>query len=123
MRIAFTGSREWTSYPKAERIMMLIAGKYKPTHVIVGDAKGYDGYVREFFKGNVRLTVEYAAWNTLGKSAGHIRNGWILSHKPEMLFAFPGNTGTENCKTQARGLNIEVFEITQQMLDEGTLNV
>jgi hypothetical protein len=44
----------------------------------------------------------HAAWQQLGKSAGHIRNGWMLKYgAPDLCLSFPGGAGTANMRKQA----------------------
>lgn len=53
----------------------------------------------------------HAWWDTLGRGAGPIRNGWMLQLQPELVVAFPGGAGTANMVKQARAAGVEVMEI------------
>ncbi len=52
-----------------------------------------------------------ADWDKFKKAAGHIRNGVMLSCNPDLLVAFPGGPGTENCIKQAKKLGILVLRV------------
>lgn len=52
-----------------------------------------------------------AKWGELGKRAGPIRNGWLLTRPTDALVAFPGGRGTQSTIEIARRLRIEVVEV------------
>lgn len=45
-----------------------------------------------------------------GKSAGSKRNNWMVQLKPELVVAFPGNSGTRNMIEQAEAYGIPVLK-------------
>lgn len=50
-----------------------------------------------------------ALWEKLGRSAGILRNGWMLRLKPDVVIAFPGGRGTEHmCRiSEEAGIPVE----------------
>ena len=51
-------------------------------------------------------------WNKHGKAAGPIRNAQMLAEgKPDLVVAFPGNSGTADMVTKARRAGVEVIEV------------
>lgn len=55
-----------------------------------------------------------ARWKDHGKKAGMVRNQAMLEiTKPDIVVAFPGGNGTENCVLLAHKMNIPVREINQ----------
>ena len=50
-------------------------------------------------------------WAELGKGAGAIRNGFMLTKEPQLVLAFPGGNGTLDMITQARNAKVKVFEV------------
>lgn len=105
-RIAFTGGRD---YQNAEAVQ-LILDLLDPDHVLVGDATGLDSLVRERTRW-ARLQVFDADWRLHGRSAGPIRNRVMLEARPNLLIAFPGGRGTEDCVRQAKSLGILVLRV------------
>ena len=57
-----------------------------------------------------------AEWDTFGKAAGPIRNGWMLKMEPDLVLAFHNDIrqskGTANMVSIARkkGIEVKIFE-------------
>ena len=83
------------------------------TKLIHGGARGVDRIAGTWAAARkVPYEVFYAEWS-MGKAAGHIRNGEMLQRgKPDLVVAFPGGLGTNNMKAQARRANVQVKEIS-----------
>lgn len=62
-----------------------------------------------------KVTMFTADWDKHGKSAGPIRNQAMLSGTigdlADLLIAFPGGRGTEDCIRQADLLGIPLLEV------------
>jgi len=111
MRFLVTGGREYKHRGNVWRALTHLVEN--GDFMIVGDATGVDQYAREWaerFK--CRHRVVKAPWFALGKGAGMLRNRYMLDLRPDIVLAFPGGHGTENCKKQARDRDIKVWEIT-----------
>lgn len=56
-----------------------------------------------------------ASWKKHGKAAGTIRNKTMLVPRDlpraDVLVAFPGGRGTENCAQQARQFGIQIYRL------------
>lgn len=78
--------------------------------IIHGGARGADRLAGEWGKRHGFPVIEVAAnWDIYAKSAGAIRNGWMLDFCfPTYVVAFPGGNGTADMirKCKARGLPV-----------------
>ena len=52
-----------------------------------------------------------ARWTELGGAAGPLRNAEMLTHKPDLVVAFPGRHGTADMVRKARAAGVRVKEI------------
>ena len=103
----------------ADRLRMsMILTNYKAQHgnpsimIIHGNAPGADTHAGVWAVMNGQPEVKVPAqWDTYGKGAGPIRNGWMLQLKPDVVIAFPGGNGTANMAAQANGAGIEVIVV------------
>ena len=79
---------------------------------MVGDAKGLDLTVRSYCEVHRHPYQMFTAdWDTHGKAAGPIRNKEMLESGVDLLVAFPGGKGTNNCVQQAVVLSIPVLKV------------
>lgn len=81
--------------------------------IITGAASGADEIAEEWAG---RHEIEYigcpARWKAHGDAAGPIRNRYMLEqHKPDLVVAFPGGTGTRGMVGLAMeaGVKVKVF--------------
>ncbi len=82
---------------------------YMPDTIIEGGATGADQLAREWAKGMGRCCITVNAdWAIHGKSAGPIRNRKMMAMKPDLVLAFPGGHGTNDCMRAADSANINV---------------
>jgi len=106
--IAFTGGRDFEDKKTFNRVLRIV--DHPDFVVIVGCCPtGLDKMVRDFFK--EEAVVFEADWHKYGRAAGPLRNKAMLSFKPEILIAFPGGTGTEDCIRQAKKQKIPVLKV------------
>ena len=80
--------------------------------IVQGGASGADAHARRWAKarGVPCITME-AAWDTLGKAAGGIRNQWMLDYVPvNYCVAFPGGYGTADMVRRCKERGINVYE-------------
>ena len=84
--------------------------------IITGGASGADALAAEIaFKWGTPLAIYPAQWDSYGKGAGPIRNGWMLEFgQPDLVVAFSGGRGTANMIKQAREAGVNVMEIKEQ---------
>lgn len=52
-----------------------------------------------------------AAWTSLGRKAGPIRNSAMLAYQPDVVIAFPGGRGTANMVRTARAAGLPTYEV------------
>jgi hypothetical protein len=123
MKIAVTGSRHQTC------LKVLVDGFYQfekehgqITEMVLGDCRGTDTLAKQLCDlVGIPYVIEYANWKLYPRSAGPIRNGKMLDHKPEWLIAFPGGNGTRDCTNQALRRCIPVFVVPEVCgMAEGT---
>lgn len=111
MKVVVTGSRKYTD----SRIVAAALKAAGATMVIEGGAIGADRIAGDWARSqgipNVRID---ALWTYYDKSAGPIRNGWLLDLEPDLVLAFPlpDSRGTWDCVRQAkeRGIEVEVID-------------
>ena len=83
------------------------------TAIVHGDAKGADKLAGQWAaeRGIPEIVVP-ANWTYHKRSAGPIRNCWMLKFvKVDVVLAFPGGRGTANMMTQAKKAGIPVKEM------------
>lgn len=104
MRAAITGGRHF----KDESLVMHIIDMLLDNHTImVGDCPtGVDHYVQKHFD----CIIFKADWESYGLAAGPIRNGELIEHA-DILIAFPGGKGTEDCVRQAKKRGVAVLRV------------
>ena len=108
--VVFTGSRTWTDRETVLRRMQLFP---RDTMIIEGGAPGLDtiaGVIADRL-GLPHATIR-ANWTYYGKTAGPIRNGWMLSLPVSLVVAYHENLsqsrGTAQCVQSARKKHIPV---------------
>lgn len=76
-----------------------------------GVYRGIDGLAHRWAVANkIKPTPYPADWYEYGKSAGPIRNGWMVATKPDLCVAFYGGKGTKDAVDQAKAAGIPVRE-------------
>ena len=107
MRIIVCGSRK---YGDSGRISMVLE-EYAASRprIIVGGASGADRLAEEAAdEMGFAVTVIPAAWETLGKAAGPVRNQRMVDSIADLLIAFGNGRGTEDCIRRAERAGIPV---------------
>ena len=120
MRVLVCGGRDFDDWELLKtNLQNRLAGHPRNLTIIQGGAKGADFLSKVWAKWityhgwSVEVEEYPAEWKKYGKSAGHIRNTQMLVEgKPDVVFAFPGGSGTENMIRQAEKANIQVLRIT-----------
>jgi YspA, cpYpsA-related SLOG family len=114
-RILVCGGRDYTDRYTFFRIM----DEFRKTTffsrfcIIQGGARGADRLAKEWaFSIPVPCLQFDAPWDTIGDSAGTMRNRWMLDYGyPDLVIAFPGNRGTNHMCSIARDAGIRVETI------------
>ena len=85
---------------------------YDLTTIIHGDARGADRIGRDWGNHHKLNVVPFPAdWDTFGKSAGPVRNEFMLRQNPDFVIAFKGNRGTDHMKSIAKREGVTVFSL------------
>ena len=81
--------------------------------VVHGGAEGADSLAGEWARERrIPEVIVPAQWRQYGKSAGTIRNRWMIRFtRTEFVIAFPGGQGTENMIEQARKAGIPIRKV------------
>lgn len=83
--------------------------------VIHGGANGVDSMADYWAVGTKTRREVYPVtkeeWEQLGKAAGSIRNGFMLTKSPDLVLAFPGGNGMADMVVRARAAKVRVFEV------------
>ena len=114
MKIVVTGSRDWPDSRKIRYKLDEFAISRTIERVGVGDATGVDDAAATWaIMRKIDCRVYAADWRRLGKIAGPARNErMLLTERPDVLLAFPGGSGTDDCKKRAERLGIQIVEMT-----------
>jgi len=112
VRICFTGGRNYDGLALVGFVIDLLSSVGRDVEISVGDCPtGLDRTIRELAK---KHCVWSADWDRYGKAAGPIRNRQMLEGGgtiADLLIAFPGGAGTEDCVEQAIKLGIQVLRV------------
>jgi len=109
MKVLVCGGRDFTDaravhetlYPYKDKIGILIEG----------GADGADSLAAEWaFRWGIHTCTVPALWHLYGKRAGPIRNKAMLKLAPDLVFAFPGGSGTANMVKLAKENGVKVID-------------
>ena len=117
MRVLVCGGRHYDNRAEVyRRLDFLNSDPAKPVALILhGGATGADTLADNWAleRGVPRLSfpVSKQEWRTIGRKAGPLRNKRMLEEgKPDVVVAFPGNTGTEDMVGRARSKAVPVID-------------
>jgi hypothetical protein len=110
MRVLVTGGRDYNDYWVIERELRKLG---RDIEIIEGGARGADQIARRFaIRENIPFDTFVAEWLEHGPKAGPIRNQKMIEEgKPDLVIAFPGGKGTEDCVRRALRAGIEVRKV------------
>lgn len=116
MRVLVCGGRDYSDFDRVVKILdyvVLLAGSKTDLSICQGGAAGADDLARQWSRLRAVRCTEYPAdWKLHGRSAGPIRNCWMLNDfQPDLVLAFPGGRGTQNMCDQARKAGVQVMEV------------
>jgi hypothetical protein len=110
--VAVTGGRYYANEALVDRVLTDIVEEYKPVRLVFGDANGADFLAwRWAHEHNIKYRRFSALWNKYGHAAGPIRNREMLDYGVDVLIAFPGDKGTNDCIKAAEERMIPVRRI------------
>ena len=110
MRVAVTGGRDFSNKEMATRAFDALLNQSEKHTIVCGGSKGADMLCFEIATKLSYKTERYLPnWNKYGKAAGPIRNREMMSSNIDLLIAFPGGKGTENCINLAKSMGIPIY--------------
>ncbi len=112
-KILVCGGREYCDWRNVDRTLKFFTSNLDNPVIIQGGAKGADFLAKAWAIYNEIDWQEYPAnWTKHGKAAGPIRNQQMLDEgKPDLVIAFPGDTGTADMVKRAKEAGVRVVEI------------
>jgi UDP-N-acetylmuramoylalanine-D-glutamate ligase len=107
VRVVVTGGRQ---YGNAEWLGQML-DSIKIIELAQGGASGADALARQWAEARQIPCRQFNAdWQRFKKVAGPIRNREMLTNfRPDLVIAFPGGKGTNNCVELARRFGIPVW--------------
>lgn len=112
LRVLCYGGRHYAALECVDWALSLLAQKHGEMVIINGGARGADALCKQWGlrKGRPVITMD-AAWDTLGKMAGHTCNQWMLDYAaPNYALAFPGGTGTADMTRRVKLAGLPLWE-------------
>lgn len=125
MKVLVCGGRDFQDYDLLKTTLSALQVERGEFSLIIhGAAPGAD-MLADQYAGIHHIPVKAfpADWATYGRSAGPIRNAFMLDEgEPDLVVAFPGGSGTRNMVLQSRLASVEVIDLTKPTKDdeEGT---
>lgn len=109
MIILVTGGRDYADQANVFKVL----DRIHPDLVIEGGARGADEQARHWCAARgVPNATFHAPWAYHGKSAGALRNRWMIKFiVPELVVAFPGGAGTAHMVACAEREGLHVMRI------------
>jgi hypothetical protein len=117
-RVAISGGRDYVPSQADIEAFWKIWDRVGGVELHHGGANGTDKYmggVMRRHQPEAKIVVHLPDWDRQGKAAGPIRNRQMLA-QADVLIAFPGGKGTDDCIRAARELNRPVWRV----IDAGT---
>lgn len=113
MRVLVCGGRDYQDYNYVKTVLSALQvtrGQF--TVMIHGDATGADALADRYARRHLIPVLAFAAdWDTHGRSAGPIRNQYMLeAAKPDLVVVFPGGKGTAGMMTLAKAAGVEILD-------------
>lgn len=110
-KVIVTGGRDYTD----EAHVFAVLDRVNPDVVIQGECSkgGADLLAKKWCRARGRPCIGMEAmWTALGRSAGPIRNGWMIEFNQPIagLVVFPGHDGTADMVEQATRAEIPVYK-------------
>lgn len=115
MKILVCGGRDYSDHEEVANVLdgYCYSVPAMSVAIIHGGARGADSLAGRYAQENgICEIVVKANWDVHGKSAGPIRNQWMLDYcNPNIVVAFPGGAGTADMVRRARKAGVEVLEV------------
>ena len=113
LNVAVTGSRFYSDREHVNETLDAVREQYGEFVLFHGNATGADTLAKEWAIANgIEPKPFDPNWGAFGKAAGPIRNRDMVKHA-DMLIAFPGGKGTNDCIKAATMAGVPVFAAVQ----------
>jgi len=113
MIVLVCGGRDYRCYAHVAEVLDKLFKDYPDACIVQGGADGADRMAQIYCYNKGRPCLEMdATWDYYQRSAGRIRNGWMLKYVDvKMVLAFPGGSGTADMKRQASMQKIPIYDV------------
>ena len=113
MIVLVCGGRAYRDHRTLGRELDRVHAESPISLVVVGAATGADSLAWAWaVNRGIAWKAFRAEWESFGRAAGPIRNKRMLDEaKPDLVIAFPGNSGTKDMCTRAREAGVPVTVI------------
>lgn len=118
IRVLVCGGRDFSDVDTIHRTLDRLHKARLIDCVIEGNARGADRIAGYWARKNRIDNRKFNAdWTKYGNAAGPIRNQTMIDKGlPDVVLAFPGNTGTADMVRRARAAGIEVIEVAPKTM-------
>jgi NADPH:quinone reductase-like Zn-dependent oxidoreductase len=114
MRVLVCGGLDYTDRAELHAELDRLHAEYGFETIIAGAAGSVDTLAVEWAQAHGIATQVFraAAWGTLRRTAGQLRNARILAEsRPDIVVAFPGGRRTANMVKQAKAAGVWVLTV------------
>jgi YspA, cpYpsA-related SLOG family len=114
LRVLVCGGRDYKNRSRVFEALDRLTAEHGALTIIEGGALGADAFAGEWtcMQRSSRLVTEPANGEKYGRPAGPNRKQKMIDdHKPNLVVAFPGGSGTADMVLKARSAGIEVIEV------------
>jgi hypothetical protein len=118
IRVGVTGGRDYKNELKVRRVLdtaLESISSNTKMHLVLGDCPtGADRFATRWAVDHpdVTYTIFIAHWERDGKAAGPYRNTAMVESGMDVLLAFPGGKGTDDCRRKAFNAGVDLKVIT-----------
>lgn len=112
-RVLVCGGRDYANFVQMRAVLDAAHAEAPFSLVIHGDANGADRLSGDWARlRGIPLAIYPANWSGNGMKAGPIRNQRMLAlGKPEIVFAFPGGSGTADMIRRSEKAGVPVVRV------------
>lgn len=117
MILMVTGGRDYADKERVYEVLDQAHAENPIGLLIHGKAKGADKLAQQWaWEHGIPEKPFPADWVQFRKAAGPIRNQEMVDFGPDIVVAFPGDTGTADATRRARLRRIPVLEVTKTQI-------
>lgn len=114
MKYIICGGRDFGKCEEEARVIIKVLTKIivydRDAFFISGGASGVDSSAETFAQAHgTPFAKVNANWRIYGKSAGPIRNLWMIRLQPDAVIAFPGGNGTADMVKRAQQAKVKAI--------------